>query len=67
MADPPTLIKMADPPIRNQNQYQFALTCAILASMTSFLVGYDISVMRGAIIYIRRDLHITDVQVEILM
>ncbi|KAI9074453.1 hypothetical protein K1719_043572 [Acacia pycnantha] len=60
---------MADPPMkpkRNQ-KHQFALTCASLASMTSFLVGYDIGVMNGAIIYIRRDLNITDVQVEILM
>ncbi|KAK4258511.1 hypothetical protein QN277_004953 [Acacia crassicarpa] len=50
----------------NRNQYQFALTCAILASMTSFLIGYDIGIMEGATIYMRRDLHITDVQVEIL-
>ncbi|KAI9123726.1 hypothetical protein K1719_005026 [Acacia pycnantha] len=52
---------MVDPP------NQFAVICAFLASMTSFLVGCDIGVMSGAIIYIRRDLHITDVQVEILM
>ncbi|KAI9124253.1 hypothetical protein K1719_005553 [Acacia pycnantha] len=44
-----------------------ALAFVIMASMNSILVGYDIGVMSGAIIYIRRDLHITDVQVKILM
>ncbi|XP_028765807.1 polyol transporter 5-like [Neltuma alba] len=48
-----------------RNKYAFA--CAILASMTSILLGYDIGVMSGAIIYIKRDLKITDVQVEILV
>ncbi|XP_054776789.1 polyol transporter 5-like [Prosopis cineraria] len=49
----------------SRNKYAFA--CAILASMTSILLGYDIGVMSGAIIYIKRDLKITDVQVEILV
>ncbi|KAI9123527.1 hypothetical protein K1719_004827 [Acacia pycnantha] len=44
-----------------------ALGYVLAASATSFLFGYDIGVMSGAIIYIRRDLHITDVQVESLM
>ncbi|XP_061343393.1 polyol transporter 5-like [Gastrolobium bilobum] len=47
-----------------RNKYAFA--CAILASMTSILLGYDIGVMSGAAIYIKRDLKITDVQIEIL-
>ncbi|KAI9123531.1 hypothetical protein K1719_004831 [Acacia pycnantha] len=51
-------------PRRKQN---FILFTTIVASMNSILVGYDIGVMSGAIIKIRRDLHITDVQVEILM
>ncbi|CAI8616872.1 unnamed protein product [Vicia faba] len=45
---------------------KFALACAILASMTSILLGYDIGVMSGAAIYIKRDLKITDVQIEVL-
>ncbi|KAI9123634.1 hypothetical protein K1719_004934 [Acacia pycnantha] len=50
-------------PTRKQNLILFT---ALLASLNSILVGYDIGVMGGAIINIRRDLHITDVQVEIL-
>ncbi|RYR48902.1 hypothetical protein Ahy_A07g035002 [Arachis hypogaea] len=48
-----------------RNKYAFA--CAILASMTSILLGYDVGVMSGAVIYIKRDLKISDVQIEILM
>ncbi|KAK4258668.1 hypothetical protein QN277_005091 [Acacia crassicarpa] len=55
-----------DPPMKPKRN-KFALACATLASMTSILLGYDIGVMSGAIIYIRRDLHITDVQVEVVM
>ncbi|KAI9124128.1 hypothetical protein K1719_005428 [Acacia pycnantha] len=55
-----------DPPMKPKRN-KFAIACATLASMTSILLGYDIGVMSGAIIYIRRDLHITDVQVEVLM
>ncbi|KAK7264231.1 hypothetical protein RJT34_31837 [Clitoria ternatea] len=45
---------------------KFAFACAILASMTSILLGYDIGVMSGAVLYIKKDLKITDVQIEIL-
>ncbi|KAL9296433.1 hypothetical protein ACSQ67_022329 [Phaseolus vulgaris] len=48
-----------------RNKYAFG--CAILASMTSILLGYDIGVMSGAAIYIKRDLKVSDVQIEILM
>ncbi|KAL9672496.1 hypothetical protein QQ045_028747 [Rhodiola kirilowii] len=41
-------------------------TCALLASVTSVLLGYDIGVMSGAIIFIQKDLKLTDVQIEIL-
>ncbi|CAL0334180.1 unnamed protein product [Lupinus luteus] len=44
----------------------FALACAILASMTSILLGYDIGVMSGATIYIKEDLKVSDVKIEIL-
>ncbi|KAE8716754.1 Polyol transporter 5 [Hibiscus syriacus] len=47
-----------------RNKYAFA--CAILASLTSILLGYDIGVMSGAIIYIQKDLKISDVQAEIV-
>ncbi|KAI6677776.1 hypothetical protein NL676_038572 [Syzygium grande] len=58
-------IKDFNPPAKpRQNKY--ALACAILASMTSVLLGYDIGVMSGAVIYIKKDLKISDVQVEVL-
>ncbi|KAH1120376.1 hypothetical protein J1N35_003536 [Gossypium stocksii] len=46
---------------------KFAFACSILASLASILLGYDIGVMSGAIIYIKDDLKINDVQVEILV
>ncbi|KAH6819793.1 polyol/monosaccharide transporter 2 [Perilla frutescens var. hirtella] len=35
--------------------------------MTSILLGYDIGVMSGAILYIQKDLNISDVQKEVIM
>ncbi|KAI3429029.1 MFS domain-containing protein [Psidium guajava] len=54
-----------DPPAKPRRN-KYASACAILASMTSVLLGYDIGVMSGAIIYIKKDLKISDVQVEVL-
>ncbi|KAI6677779.1 hypothetical protein NL676_038575 [Syzygium grande] len=54
-----------DPPAKPRRN-KYALACAILASMTSILLGYDIGVMSGAVIYIKKDLKISDVQVEVL-
>ncbi|KAK2978334.1 hypothetical protein RJ640_016436 [Escallonia rubra] len=48
-----------------RNKYAFG--CAILASMTSILLGYDIGVMSGAAIYIKDDLKVSDVKIEILV
>ncbi|KAM7482586.1 hypothetical protein LguiB_007169 [Lonicera macranthoides] len=48
-----------------RNKYAFG--CAVLASMTSVLLGYDIGVMSGAVIYIKDDLKVSDVQIEILV
>ncbi|GMP65501.1 hypothetical protein CsSME_00029862 [Camellia sinensis var. sinensis] len=45
----------------------FALACATLASMTSILLGYDIGVMSGAGLFIKDDLKISGVQLEVLM
>ncbi|KAH0867485.1 hypothetical protein HID58_074507 [Brassica napus] len=49
------------------NRSRFAFACAILASMTSIILGYDIGVMSGAAIFIKEDLKLSDVQLEILM
>ncbi|KAJ0077351.1 hypothetical protein Patl1_36358 [Pistacia atlantica] len=55
-----------DPPQKpKRNKYAFA--CAMQASMTSILLGYDIGVMSGAAIYIKKDLKISDVEVEVLV
>ncbi|XP_062226241.1 probable polyol transporter 4 isoform X2 [Phragmites australis] len=46
---------------------RFVYTCAIFASLNAILLGYDVGVMSGAIIYIQKDLHITEFQEEILV
>ncbi|WOH13805.1 hypothetical protein DCAR_0933316 [Daucus carota subsp. sativus] len=52
-------------PKPKRNKYAFA--CAILASMTSILLGYDTGVLSGAAMYIKKDLRFTDVQIEIIV
>ncbi|KAJ7978387.1 Polyol transporter like, partial [Quillaja saponaria] len=54
-------------PLKKPKRNKFAFGCAILASMTSILLGYDIGVMSGASIYIKRDLKISDIQLEVLI
>ncbi|CAN0909991.1 Polyol transporter 5, partial [Linum grandiflorum] len=55
-----------DPPPRPKRN-KFAFGCAILASMTSILLGYDIGVMSGAAKFIKEEFKISDVQVEVLV
>ncbi|XP_073118826.1 polyol transporter 5-like [Henckelia pumila] len=55
-----------DPPAKPKRN-KYALACSFLASMTSILLGYDIGVMSGAIIYIRKTIPMTDVQKEVIM
>ncbi|KAK4485408.1 hypothetical protein RD792_008047 [Penstemon davidsonii] len=52
---------------KNPKRNKYALAISILASMTSVLLGYDTGVMSGATIYIKRDLKISDVQIELLV
>ncbi|GAB2267296.1 Polyol transporter 5 [Dionaea muscipula] len=60
-------IELFDPPkAKKHKRNKFAFACAILASMTSILLGYDIGVMSGAAIYIKKDMKLSDVQIEIL-
>ncbi|XP_076897527.1 polyol transporter 5-like [Bidens hawaiensis] len=60
------LITDFDPPKPpKRNKYAFA--CAILASMTSVLLGYDIGVMSGAQEFIQKDLGCNDTQIEIMV
>ncbi|KAE9600306.1 hypothetical protein Lal_00046189 [Lupinus albus] len=51
----------------NVHLNKYALAGAILASTNSILLGYDIGVMSGAVIYITEDLNITQIQVELLV
>ncbi|CAL4943634.1 unnamed protein product [Urochloa decumbens] len=53
-------------PVKKSN-VKYTCTCAILASMASMILGYDIGVLSGAALYIKKDLKITDVQLEVLM
>jgi MFS family permease len=50
------------PPRRNR----FAFVCATLASMTTILMGYNLALMSGAQLFIREDLGLSGVQVEVL-
>ncbi|RLM86456.1 putative polyol transporter 1 [Panicum miliaceum] len=52
---------------KKKSNVMYAFVCSILASMASIILGYDIGVMSGAALYIKKDLKITDVQLEILM
>ncbi|KAF8036470.1 hypothetical protein BT93_C2251 [Corymbia citriodora subsp. variegata] len=45
----------------------YVLFCAVLASTNSILLGYDIGVMSGAVLFIRENLKITYVQEQFLV
>lgn len=51
----------------NRNTKKYVFACAIFASLNSVLLGYDVGVMSGAILFIQEDLKITDVQQELLV
>ncbi|GLU23040.1 hypothetical protein SLE2022_390740 [Rubroshorea leprosula] len=46
---------------------KYVIACAIFASLNSVLLGYDVGVMSGAIIFIQEDLKISEVQEEVLV
>lgn len=46
---------------------KYALAGAVLASTNSILLGYDIGVMSGAVLFIRENLDVTSTQIEILV
>ncbi|KAK7854478.1 probable polyol transporter 4 [Quercus suber] len=52
---------------RNNSTRKYVLACAVFASLNSVLLGYDVGVMSGAIIFIQEDLKITEVQEEVLV
>ncbi|XP_058093938.1 putative polyol transporter 1 [Magnolia sinica] len=46
---------------------KYALACTMLASMASILLGYDVGVLSGAMLFIKEDLKLNDTKVEVLM
>ncbi|KAL6856189.1 hypothetical protein ACP4OV_018991 [Aristida adscensionis] len=61
----PAVPEVVEP--KKKRNVKYAFTCAVLASMASIILGYDLGVMSGAAIYIKKDLNISDVQLEILV
>ncbi|CAN6313718.1 unnamed protein product [Urochloa humidicola] len=59
-------IPAAEAPAKRPPLNKYALACAILASMNSILLGYDVSVMSGAQLFMKQDLKISDTQIEVL-
>ncbi|TVU48067.1 hypothetical protein EJB05_07689 [Eragrostis curvula] len=59
-------IPAAEAPAKRPPLNKYALACAVLASMNSILLGYDISVMSGAQLFMKEDLKISDNQIEVL-
>lgn len=52
---------------RKHDSKKYIFACAVFASLNSVLLGYDVGVMSGAIIFIQEDLKITEVQQEVLV
>ncbi|KAG6474070.1 hypothetical protein ZIOFF_067994 [Zingiber officinale] len=51
----------------NHRNKRFAIACALLASTTSIILGYDIGVMSGAAIFIKKDFNLDDNKMQILL
>uniref|UniRef100_A0A0E0HJ15 Major facilitator superfamily (MFS) profile domain-containing protein n=1 Tax=Oryza nivara TaxID=4536 RepID=A0A0E0HJ15_ORYNI len=58
----PAAAAVASPPRRNK----YPFFCAVLASMTSVLMGYNVAVTSGAQIFMAEDLGVSDAQIEVL-
>ncbi|CAL9759918.1 unnamed protein product [Musa acuminata subsp. burmannicoides] len=56
-----------DRPTRGSESKRYVFVCAVFASLNSVLLGYDVGVMSGCILFIQKDLHITEVQQEVLV
>uniref|UniRef100_A0ACD5XFE5 Uncharacterized protein n=2 Tax=Avena sativa TaxID=4498 RepID=A0ACD5XFE5_AVESA len=52
---------------RSRSSTRYVFACSVFASLNSVLLGYDVGVMSGCILFIQRDLHITEVQQEVLV
>ncbi|TVU43112.1 hypothetical protein EJB05_09551, partial [Eragrostis curvula] len=68
MADDGTvapLLPSSTAPSPHRNMFPFL--CAMLASMTTILMAYNLSLMSGAELFIREDLGLSDTQTELLV
>ncbi|KAI9086741.1 hypothetical protein K1719_031335 [Acacia pycnantha] len=52
---------------RRTNTRKYVIACAVFASLNNVLLGYDVGVMSGAIIFIKEDMKISEVKVEFLV
>ncbi|KAG8043942.1 hypothetical protein GUJ93_ZPchr0458g22545 [Zizania palustris] len=52
---------------RSRSSRRYVFACSVFASLNSVLLGYDVGVMSGCILFIQKDLHITEVQQEVLV
>ncbi|KAJ0813713.1 putative major facilitator, sugar transporter, major facilitator superfamily [Helianthus annuus] len=52
---------------RSKRTRKYVFACAVFASLNNVLLGYDVGVMSGAIIFIQEDLKITEFQQEFLI
>ncbi|XP_058093934.1 polyol transporter 5-like [Magnolia sinica] len=60
-------VSMAPTATERPRRNKYAFACTMLASMASILLGYDISVISGAALFIKDDLKLSDTKIEILM
>ncbi|CAN6343062.1 unnamed protein product [Urochloa humidicola] len=58
---------LAPPPPASAKCSAYALVCALLASLTSIIYGYNRGVMSGAQKYVQADLGVSDGQLEVLI
>ncbi|XP_057455489.1 probable polyol transporter 4 [Lotus japonicus] len=52
---------------RRNRTRKYVIACAIFASLNNVLLGYDVGVMSGAVIFIKEDLKISEVKEEFLV
>ncbi|MED6154963.1 putative polyol transporter 4 [Stylosanthes scabra] len=52
---------------RRNSTRKYVLACAIFASLNNVLLGYDVGVMSGAVIFLKEDLNISEVKEEFLV
>ncbi|KAI9093419.1 hypothetical protein K1719_027433 [Acacia pycnantha] len=52
---------------RSKSTRKYVIACAVFASLNNVLLGYDVGVMSGAVIFIKEDLKISEVKEEFLV